>query len=39
MSVPLRDGDGCCGSAAGVVSTDNTCTMLEGDIESLTCMT
>ena len=32
MSVPRRDGDGDCGSAAGVVSTDNTCTLLKGDI-------
>ena len=39
MSVPRRDGDGCCGSAAGVVSTDNTRTMLEKDIECLTLMT
>ena len=35
MSVPLRDGEGCYGSAAGVVSTDYTCTLLKGDIESL----
>ena len=30
---------GCYGSAAGGVSTDYTCTLLEGDIESLTLMT
>jgi hypothetical protein len=36
MSVPRHDGDSCYGSAAGVVSTDNTCTLLDEDIESLT---
>ena len=36
MSVPRRDANADCGSAAGVVSTDNTCTLLERDIESLT---
>ena len=39
MSVPRHYGDGCCGSAAGVVSTDNTYTLLEGDIERFTLMT
>ena len=39
MSVPRRDGVVGSGSAAGVVSTDNTCTLLEGDIESLTLTT